>query len=50
MFQKLSARNKANRAKVKFIHTGGQKSLARLLEEEVINSININIILLSGNK
>ncbi|XP_076883886.1 uncharacterized protein LOC143532845 [Bidens hawaiensis] len=33
-FQKLSARNKANRAKVKFIHTGGQKSLARLLEEE----------------
>ncbi|KAD4179398.1 hypothetical protein E3N88_27989 [Mikania micrantha] len=33
-FQKLSARNKANRAKVKFIHTSGTKSFARLLEEE----------------
>ncbi|KAK9077051.1 hypothetical protein SSX86_005386 [Deinandra increscens subsp. villosa] len=33
-FQKLSARNKANRAKVKFIHTAGTKSFARVLEEE----------------
>ncbi|MFS7919745.1 putative chromatin remodeler Bromodomain family [Helianthus anomalus] len=33
-FQRLSARNKANRAKVKFIHTSGTKSFARLLEEE----------------
>ncbi|KAI3805155.1 hypothetical protein L1987_27265 [Smallanthus sonchifolius] len=33
-FQRLSSRNKANRAKVKFIHTSGTKSFARLLEEE----------------
>ncbi|KAI7742297.1 hypothetical protein M8C21_018143, partial [Ambrosia artemisiifolia] len=33
-FKRLSARNKANRAKVKYIHTSGTKSFARLLEEE----------------
>ncbi|PWA73117.1 bromodomain, putative transposase, Ptta/En/Spm [Artemisia annua] len=33
-WQHISATNKANRAKVKFIHTSGTKSFARLREEE----------------
>ncbi|PWA62347.1 bromodomain, putative transposase, Ptta/En/Spm [Artemisia annua] len=33
-WQHISATNKANRAKVKFINTSGTKSFARLCEEE----------------
>ena len=35
IFQHINGTNKANRAKLKFIHTSGTKSFARLCEEEV---------------
>lgn len=35
IFQSISAKNKANRARQKFSHTSGKKSFARIREEEV---------------
>ena len=35
LFQSISAKNKAKRAKKKFNHTSGKKSFARIREEEV---------------
>lgn len=45
MFQRISAKNKANRARHKFSHTSGKKSFARIREEEVTNNIVILFIL-----